>query len=192
MAHRSQSFMLVAIFALLASFAGAASAQGTPVADIDVPENLVPPASAILVFELDASGVQIYACEADPNDATSFVWTFKAPEADLFNSRGEHVGTHFAGPTWQAPDGSTVVAAVAERADAPDPNAIPWLLLEAQEHSGTGVFSTVTYIQRLDTVGGTAPAEGCDESHEGEEARVPYEATYGFFYPVMDMATPTA
>jgi hypothetical protein len=81
---------------------------------------------------------------------------------------------------------------VLERADAPDPSAIPWLLLEAQEHTGSGAFSTVTYIQRLDTVGGVAPVEGCDEAHEGDEARVPYEATYAFYYPASDTATPAA
>jgi hypothetical protein len=145
-----------------------------------------------MLFDLYASGVQIYACEPDPNDATTFAWTFKAPEADLFNSRGELVATHFAGPTWQGVDGSAVVAAALERADAPDPDAIPWLLLEGQEHTGSGVFSSVAYIQRLDTVGGIAPAEGCDDAHEGDEAHVPYEATYAFFYPVADMATPAA
>jgi hypothetical protein len=85
---------------------------------------------------------------------------------------------------------------VLERADAPDPSAIPWLLLGAKEHEGGGVFSTVTHVQRLDTVGGVAPAEGCDEAHAGEEAREPYEATYAFYYPAApaapDDATPAA
>jgi len=176
------------MLATMANFAGVATAQGTPA--MDVPDILAPPGSSVLLFELDANGVQIYACEADPNDAASYVWTFKAPEADLFNSRGEVVATHFAGPTWQGTDGSAVVATVAERSDAPEAGVIPWLLLEAEEHAGGGAFSTVTYIQRLDTVGGVAPAEGCDEAHEGEEARVPYEATYAFFYPATEPATP--
>jgi hypothetical protein len=192
MTRRSLPLALVTMVTLVSSIAGSATAQGTPIAVVEVPENLVPPPTAVLLFELGASGVQIYACEADPNDSTSYVWTFKAPEADLFNSRGEVVGTHFAGPTWQGSDGSAVVGAVLERADAPAPGAIPWLLLEAQDHAGSGAFSTTTHIQRLDTVGGVAPAEGCDESHEGEEVRVPYEATYAFYYPAADSATPAA
>jgi hypothetical protein len=192
MARRSIVLSLFAMFALFAGFPGSAVGQGTPTAVNDFPVNLEPPSSSILLFDLDASGVQIYACEADPEDATEFVWTFKAPEADLSNNRGEHVGTHFAGPTWEALDGSAVIASVLERADAPDASAIPWLLLEATDHMGSGVFSTITYIQRLDTVGGIAPAEGCDEAHEGEEARVPYEATYAFFYPASGAATPAA
>jgi hypothetical protein len=180
---------LFAAIALIGSLSAAASAQGTPTSAAAIPENLEPPADSVLLFALAARGVQIYACEADPNDATAFVWTFKAPQAELLNQRGEVVGSHFAGPTWQGQDGSAVVGAVLERADAPDAGAIPWLLLEAKDHQGSGAFSTITHIQRLDTVGGVAPAEGCDEVHAGEEARAPYEATYAFFYPAM-VATP--
>src|SRR5687768_17767427 len=114
MARRSLPLGLITMAALIVSFAGSATAQGTPTAEDSVPASLVPPASSVLLFELSASGVQIYACEADPNDASTYAWTFKAPEADLFNSRGELVGTHFAGPTWQGLDGSAVVAAALE------------------------------------------------------------------------------
>jgi hypothetical protein len=69
------------------------------------------------------------------------------------------------------------------RADAPSKKAIPWLLLEAKSHGGSGTFSTITHIQRLDTKGGVAPSKGCDTTHDGEEVRVPYEATYAFYYP---------
>jgi len=181
---------LLAAIALIGNFAGSATAQGTPVAD-NVPTNLAPPASSVLLFELDARGVQIYTCEAKPDDASAFVWTFKAPEAELFNERGEVVGNHFAGPTWQGHDGSAVVGEVLERADSPDPGAIPWLLLEAKEHAGSGAFSTITHIQRLNTVGGAAPTEGCDADHAGDEVREPYEASYAFYYPSAP-ATPVA
>ena len=191
MVRASATRVLVAALALIGSLAGSATAQGTPTSAGDIPTILAPPASSVLLFELGARGVQIYACEAHPDDATAFVWTFKAPEAELLNGRGEVVGSHFAGPTWQGHDGSAVVGAVLERADAPDPGAIPWLLLEAKEHAGSGVFSTITHIQRVDTVGGVAPTEGCDEAHAGAEVRAPYEATYAFFYPAAT-ATPGA
>ena len=178
MLRASTPLALVAALALIVCLAGAATAKDTP------PE-LVPPASAVLLFELGARGVQIYACEAKPNDPTAFAWTFKGPKAELLNARGEVVGDHFAGPTWQGHDGSAVVGAVVARADAPNRKAIPWLLLEAKEHAGSGAFATVTHIQRLDTVGGVAPSEGCDGDHVGEVARVPYEATYAFYYPAV-------
>jgi hypothetical protein len=192
-ARMSKLLALVAGIALVGSLAMSAIAQETPAGEADVPASLAPPASSILLFELAARGEQIYACEADPDDASAYVWTFTAPQAELLNARGEVVGNHFAGPTWQGQDGSAVVGAVLERADAPEAGAIPWLLLEAKSHEGSGAFSTITHVQRLNTVGGVAPAEGCDEAHEGEEARVLYEATYAFYYPAATAgATPAA
>ena len=179
----SLAFARLAAIALFATLAGSVGAQGMPATGEDVPARLEPPADSVLLFELGARGVQIYACEAEPDNATTYVWTFKAPEAELLNARGEVVGSHYAGPTWEVLDGSTVVAAVVDRAGAPDPDAIPWLLLVAKERASNGVFSMITHIQRLATVGGIAPSAGCDGDHVGEVARVPYEATYAFFYP---------
>ena len=195
MIRRSGAIALLVAIAALVGLAGPATAQGTPGTD-DLPANLTPPAGTVLLFELGARGDQIYVCGADPDDATAYEWTFKAPEAELLNSRGEVVGSHYAGPTWQGFDGSVVVGEVLERADAPDAGSIPWLLLGAKEHAGGGVFSTITHIQRLDTAGGVAPTEGCDADHAGEEVRQPYEATYAFYYPsaptTPDAATPVA
>ena len=64
--------------------------------------------------------------------------------------------------------------------DGPDPAAIPWLLLSAKSTTGIGVFARTQSIQRLNTVGGKAPAEGCDQAHAGKEARIAYKATYAF------------
>lgn len=185
----AQLLTLFAALALIVGLAGSvtakgrhSNAKGVTLAK-EVPSDLTPPASAVFLFELGARGDQIYTCAAKPDDPNAFVWTFKAPQAELFNARGEVVGTHFAGPTWQGQDGSGVVGAVVARADAPSNNAIQWLLLEAKSHAGSGAFSTITHIQRLDTKGGVAPSKGCDATHEGEQVRVPYEATYAFYYP---------
>jgi hypothetical protein len=186
--NRAATLTLTVALALIVGLAGTATAKNKPTRGKDIPPELTPPASAALLFELGARGAQIYACEAAPNDPAAFAWTFKAPDAELLNTRGEVVGTHFGGPTWQANDGSAVVAAVAERADAPKGKAIPWLLLEATSHTGSGAFATVTHIQRLDTVGGVAPKKGCDEDHAGDVKRVPYKATYAFFYPAEPVA----
>jgi hypothetical protein len=139
---------------------------------------LVPaPQGAPLLLEVAADGVQIYACEAK---GQGFEWVFKAPEANLFNMQNLQVGTHFAGPTWKI-GGGAVVGEVAARADAPAGGAIPWLLLRAKSHEGSGVLSTVAFIRRADTKGGIAPASGCDAAHSGAQARVRYYAAYQFF-----------
>ena len=93
------------------------------------------------------------------------------------------VAKHFAGPTWQATDGSLVKGKVVGQALPPEPGSIAWLLLTAVDHSGVGVMSDVQSIQRLNTSGGKAPATGCDLQHQGEEARIHYTADYNFYAP---------
>ncbi|HEX2282892.1 MAG TPA: DUF3455 domain-containing protein [Thermomicrobiales bacterium] len=189
MMRLARMLSLFAALALIAGLAGVVtargghSAKGQSALAKEVPPDLMPPDSAVLLFELGARGDQIYTCAAKPEDAATFVWTFKAPQAELLNDRGKVVGSHFAGPIWQGQDGSSVKGAIVARADARSKNAIPWLLLEATSHAGDGVFSTITYIQRLDTKGGVAPRNGCDATHVGEELRVPYKATYAFYHP---------
>jgi Protein of unknown function (DUF3455) len=143
-----------------------------------VPDELAAPKGHRLAFSLTATGDQIYVCQAGPAGQPP-AWTLKAPDADLFRF-GRLFGTHYAGPTWEARDGSTVVAARLASASV-DAAAIPWLLLEATQHTGDGFMSEVTYIQRLDTVGGLAKASGCDADHVGETSSIEYSARYAFF-----------
>ena len=141
------------------------------------PAELAPPADQNLAFVLDATGVQQYVCNAT---ATGAAWTFVAPVANLFKD-GFAAGTHYAGPTWKGSDGSTVVGARAAGAPV-TATAIPWLLLSVVSNTGwLGGMSDVTAIQRLATSGGLAPASGCDATHLGATADVPYTAKY-FFY----------
>ena len=168
---------------LLATLAMAsAPAVGAQSSPVPVPNTLKVPAGNVLLFKTVATGSQIYACAPRADDPTAFAWTFKGPEAELRNDLGEKVGTHYGGPTWRGNEGSTVVGEVVARADAASPNAIPWLLLRAKAHGGAGLFSSVTYIQRLATVGGVAPTGGCDRSTAGSERAVPYTAVYAFYY----------
>ena len=121
---------------------------------------------------------------AGADAAAQYAWTFEAPEADLSDGSGSPIGRHYAGPTWDAADGSSVVGTLKAKDDGPDPTAVPWLLLAAKSNSGEGVFSNVQYIQRLYTSGGKAPAEGCDLAHAGAETSVPYKASYYFYSPI--------
>jgi hypothetical protein len=140
---------------------------------------LAAPAGHDLAFAWDAVGVQVYACQPTESGPA---WVLKAPDAKLYAADGALRGTHFAGPTWQASDGSTVVGAKVAGA-APEPSAIPWLLLRAASHAGTGLMADVTFVQRVQTSGGLAPGEGCDAAAAaaGAVVRVPYTATYCFY-----------
>lgn len=130
------------------------------------------------VIVLLGKGTQIYGCA---QAGTGFAWRLKAPDAVLTDAAGRRIGRHFAGPSWQAEDGSTVVGEVLAASGATQADAIPWLVLKAKAHSGDGLFSGVAYVVRSGTAGGAAPASGCDPAHSGAEARVDYEATYTFF-----------
>jgi hypothetical protein len=136
------------------------------------PANLAVPAGNSLLLKATAKGVQIYTCKAEG-------WVLKAPEADLFDEKGANIGHHSLGPTWELADGSAVVGEMKEK--APMEGTIPWLLLAKKSTRGEGTLSRVTFIQRLDTQGGKAPAQGCDVARQGSEARVDYSATYTFY-----------
>ena len=146
-----------------------------------VPDALKVGANESLVLTAAAKGVQIYECRAGKEPGAPDEWAFVAPEAELFDARGNRIGQHGAGPHWQALDGSRTVGTAKARADAPSADAIPWLLLAARPDGPNGSFSSITSVQRINTVGGKAPATGCSRSNYGANARVPYSADYLFY-----------
>ena len=135
-----------------------------------------------MLFKAKAEGAQIYVCKARADDPDRLEWVFKAPDADLFDERGRRIGRHLAGPTWEAlDDGSQVIGTPIEKTSAPKDGDIPWLLLKRKSVAGRGRFSRVTYIQRVDTEGGVAPAGPCDQARKDQEVQVKYKATYVFY-----------
>ena len=129
-----------------------------------VPDKLKPGANESLAMIVAAKGVQIYECRATKDPSKGYEWAFVAPEADLFDARGNRVGRHYGGPHWESTDGSRILGTVKERADAPMADAIPWLLLSAKSVGPEGSFSKVISIQRLNTVSGVAPTTGCSQA----------------------------
>jgi hypothetical protein len=136
-------------------------------------DSLRAPAGNRLVAALYAEGDQVYRWSGS-------AWTFVEPSARLYVSRFLKwpVGTHYAGPTWEASGGSKVLGSVVRRC-APNANAIPWLLLSATSSTSYGLFKGITFIQRVGTVGGNAPATAGDSV--GAIARVPYSTEYLFY-----------
>ena len=127
-----------------------------------------------------ATGFQIYVCRLDAGGKPA--WTLKAPEAELFDAQGRSIGKHFGGPTWQLNDGSQITGRMVAKVDAPDPAAIPWLLVTVTGNSGKGALSRVTSIQRINTAGGMPPeAAECSESTGEVEFKSSYSADYYFY-----------
>lgn len=136
-------------------------------------DKLQVPAGNELAFRMYARGVQIYRWSGSS-------WQFVAPSATLFADPGYNaqVGIHYKGPIWESNTGSSVKA-VKIRECSPEPDAIPWLLLQANSTNGPGVFSSVTFVHRVYTTGGNAPSY--NGSTEGESVEVQYTAVYYFY-----------
>jgi hypothetical protein len=153
-------------------------AGGILLAESSVPKALLPPQGQVLILHLEGKGKQIYTCQSAGG---VYAWKLKAPDAKLFRQNGELAGRHFAGPAWEASDGSRITGKLVASVPSPDSNSIPWLLLSVTSHDGAGIMSKVQSVQRLETKGGIAPATGCSASNENHETPVPYEAAYYFY-----------
>ena len=161
---------------MVVGFAGMACGQ---IARPEVPAAIQAPAGEVVVLQAHATGSQIYVCHAGADG--KFGWALKGPDAELHDPKGAVIGTHFAGPTWKHNDGSEVLGKLVAKVDAPEAGSIPWLLVGASGHTGSGVFSGVTSIQRIHTRGGVVPAATCAAAQDGVEAKSGYEADYYFF-----------
>jgi hypothetical protein len=146
--------------------------DGNRVPDLSSCPTLAAPEGSELVLKAFGVGVQIYHW-----NGTS--WGAATPDAKLYADAGLNavVATHFAGPTWLTNSGSRVVGTVAVRC-TPDAASIAWLALTGVA-DGAGELGKVTFIQRLNTVGGNAPST--PGAVLGQEARIPYTADYLFY-----------
>ncbi|HEY4145518.1 DUF3455 domain-containing protein [Pinirhizobacter sp.] len=144
-----------------------------------VPPALNPPGGYTVAFKAEARGVQIYTSKAAAGASPQ--WTLEAPLAELKGAG--HVIHHYAGPSWEAVDGSKisrdtstqVVTVPAKQAS----NDIPWLLVKVVADPAPGVLGKVEYVQRISTHGGAAPAK--PPVRAGTKVGVPYTATYVFY-----------
>jgi hypothetical protein len=171
-------FSLGAALLCALAFAALPAAQADddcrgPVLPTPLCDNIQAPPGYKVVSRVYARGVQIYKW----NGAS---WDFVAPAADLFADANyqSKVGVHYGGPTWESTSGSKVIGSRLAGC-APDPTAIPWLLLKAISTSGPGLFHKVTHIQRVNTAGGLAPST--PGAAIDEVAEVPYTTEYYFY-----------
>lgn len=145
---------------------------GGPV-DLGTCDSLAAPTGNHLVAKFYAKGYQIYRWDGS-------TWAFVEPSAKLYLGKFAivQVGAHYVGPTWESLSGSKVVGSVSKRCPSTS-GSIPWLLLSAASTEGYGIFRGVTFIQRFNTTGGTAPSQ--PGTQVGQMANVPYTADYAFY-----------
>jgi hypothetical protein len=201
MTTRSSFLIIVCAIALIPSLAAAQPASLIGIDVPPVPANLEVPQGNEVFLHGRAVGTQNYVCLSTP---TGMRWQFLAPQATLFVSifgdLQQQITTHFLSanpaenglsrPTWmQSFDSSQVWGKAAASSTDPNyvaPNSIPWLLVQAVGTAvgptGGSLLTRTTYIQRVNTAGGVAPATGCSQPTEvGAYVLVPYTTDY-FFY----------
>ncbi len=141
-------------------------------------EGIALPQASRLLYAANAEGVQIY--ESKPAPAGGFQWVLKAPEATLKTLAGETFAKHGAGPSWTANDGSKIVGKIPPLTSIKpkDTKNIPWLLVATESQGSVGTLSSIKYVVRVDTAGGTAPTE--PPTAADQTAKVAYHATYLF------------
>lgn len=176
------------------------------------PAEITPPSGSSVYLMGSATGTQGYVCLPTSTGASWTVMASRPEATLFVKIFGQEVQiiTHFlspdtnpnqyapnplpfGSPTWQSSFDSSVVWAKALKSipagsdqSCSHAGAVPCLLLQSvgslQGPSGGGLMTKVSYIQRLNTTGGVAPAEGFATSSDvGKQKLVPYTADYYFF-----------
>ena len=145
-----------------------------------LPEPVRVPAGQKLMMSTTGVGEITYECREKKDTAGAHEWAFVGPVATLYSGDRKAVGKYHAGPTWEANDGSKVTGKQLAVSPA-SPGNIPMQLVKTEPAMGAGAMTGVSYIQRLNTKGGVAPAMACDATSKGKRQQVAYEADYVFY-----------
>ena len=143
-----------------------------------LPATVQVPAGQRIAMETVGAGDITYECRAKKDMPSAFEWVFVGPDAKLMDRSGKVVGRYYGPPaTWESNDGSKVTATQLAVAPASAGN-IPLQLVKANPAMGMGAMQGVTYIQRVATQGGVAPAVACTAANAGQKQVVKYQADY--------------
>ena len=149
-----------------------------------LPATLRVPAGNKVALETVGVGEITYQCSAKKDMAGQFEWMFVGPEARLLDRSGKQIGKYYGPPaTWEAMDGSKLTAM--QLAVAPNiAGSLPLQLVKGNPAVGQGAMQGVTYIQRVHTQGGAAPAAPCTAANLSAKQIVRYQADYIFYKAV--------
>ena len=169
---------------LSVSFLAACSTQGTtigPFSQSALPDAVKVPGGHRVVMETAAAGDITYQCRAKKDIEGQFEWVFIGPNAGLKDRGGKVVGRYYGPPaTWESTDGSKVTGAQLAISPA-ESGSIPFQLVKANPAMGMGRMQGVSYIQRVNTQGGVAPASMCSTGNVDQKQVVRYRADYIFW-----------
>ena len=182
---RASTVLAVSATALLTACAGmspmAGGTAGKTFSQESLPDAVKVPAGHVVAMETIGAGDITYECRAKAATPGAAEWVFVGPQADLKSRAGAKVGTYFGPPaTWASMDGSKITGTQVAIAPLGAGN-IPAQLVKANPAMGAGAMTGITYIQRVATMGGVAPASACDVASLGRKEVVKYQADYVFW-----------
>ena len=175
-----KTVLMIAAVAALGACTSAPMMKMKTVDNAALPEAVRAPAGSKQMMATTGVGELTYECREKAGMAGQYEWAFVGPVATLYGADKKAVGKYYAGPTWEAADGSKVTGKQVAVSPASMGN-IPLQLVKADPAMGTGAMTGVSYIQRLNTKGGVAPALACDAMGKGKRQVVAYEADYVFY-----------
>lgn len=174
----------VVSLAVLAGCAGGSGSMRPMFSQTNLPEAVKVPMGNKVSMETVGAGSITYECRAKKDTSGQFEWAFVGPSATLTDRSGKTVGRYYGPPaTWESDDGSKVTAVQQAVAPGGDGN-IPLQLVKANPAAGMGAMQGVSFIQRVATRGGVAPAVACAAGNTGQKQTVQYQADYIFWRAV--------
>jgi hypothetical protein len=173
------------LIGLLSACAGTpmSASMPAPYSQAALPPAVQVPAGHAVALETVGAGAITYECRDKPAAMGQYEWVFVGPSAELRDRQGRVVGRYFGPPaTWAATDGSAITGAQVAVAPAAA-GSIPLQLVKANPATGRGAMTGLSYVQRVATQGGVAPAAMCDAGTKGRREIVKYQADYIFWKP---------
>ncbi len=175
----------LATVASIAALAGCATPMAAPMfSQATLPEAVKVPAGQRVAMETVGVGDITYQCREKAAMAGAFEWVFVGPNAVLNNRKGEQVGKYYGPPaTWEHQDGSKLTGAQMAVSPAAA-GSIPFQLVKvnaAMTDAKAGAMAGLSYIQRVATRGGVAPASACNAENKDRKELVKYQADYIFW-----------
>lgn len=131
-------------------------------------------------FMLSASGTNLFQCMQRADAPNAYSWSFVAPNLTLFEG-ARTAGSHSAASRFDSVSDRTSVFTQLRATQPGGADNMPWAKMRAVPAGESGMFAGVTTIQRVNTSGGVAPANGCDAATAGNETRVNFSADYYFY-----------
>jgi hypothetical protein len=135
---------------------------------------------------LEGNGTATYQAEPSASDPAKFVWKLKRTTAELSefqpdpNVKETRITVRLTeDDVWTAVDGSRIEGSEKKSVRAPVSFSLPWASYDVVKTGGQGLLSGYSFVTRVQTHGGNAPAS--PPAHVGDSVQVRFAAEYWFY-----------